>query len=320
MRMLFGVEPIAEDTRSVEKLAQVVERYQYDFIWIPDSQLIWRELYSLMMLCALKTSRVRIGTGVTNLSTRHPTVTASAACTINELSNGRAVLGLGRGDSSVRLMGERPMSVNQFMDEVSTVRALCSGEEAEINGKKIRLAWSKRRVPIYVAAYGPKMLAFAGRVADGVIIQVGEPNAIKWMIGHVKKGAEEAGRSIKDLDIVSFTACYISDDLQKAREMVRWYPATVSNHIFSLLSRYASTEIPSELLMDMESLRGKYNYWQHDVVGSEHSKYVTDRLVDSFTISGSPERCSRKIRELRDAGVTNVNLYLPEGEAEHVTR
>lgn len=318
--VLFGVEPIAESSQQTIKTARLVEKYRYDFLWNPDSQLIWRELFSLMALCALNTSRVKIGTGVTNLTSRHPSVVASSINTINEMSNGRAVLGLGRGDSALRLIADEPMSVDEFKEKTKLVKALCNAEKYEYNGQTITIGWSRGRVPIYVAAYGPKMLEFAGQIADGVILQIGEPNVVKWAMRHVKKGAEEVGRDPARLDIVSFTACYISEDQDKARNMVRWYPATVSNHVFSLLSKYGLTNLPSELVMDMESLKGKYDYWEHDVVGARHSNYVSNRLVDSFTIAGNPEWCVRKVHDLEKAGITNINLYLPTGESEYIVK
>jgi alkanesulfonate monooxygenase SsuD/methylene tetrahydromethanopterin reductase-like flavin-dependent oxidoreductase (luciferase family) len=318
--VLFGVEPIAEDSQRTIAIARLVETCGYDYLWNPDSQLIWRELVSLMTVCALNTSRVKLGTGVTNLTSRDPTVVASSINTVNEMSNGRAVLGLGRGDSALRLIADEPMSVDEFKEKTKLVKALCSGEKYEYKGRTISIGWNRGKVPLYIAAYGPKMLEFAGQIADGVILQIGEPNVVKWAIKCIKKGAEGVGRDPGLIDIVSFTACYVSEDQDKARKMVRWYPATVSNHVFSLMSKYGLTDLPSELVMDMESIRGKYDYWEHDVVGARHSNYVSDRLVDSFTIAGNPEWCIRKVRELEKAGITNVNLYLPTGESEYIVK
>ncbi len=318
--VVFGVEPIAESSEDTIRIAKLTEKYGYDFLWNPDSQLIWRELFSFMALCALNTSRLKIGTGVTNLKSRHPTVVASAICTINEMSSGRAVLGLGRGDSALRLISDEPMAVDEFVEKANMVKALMNGKKYEYNGQRISIPWNTGRVPLYIAAYGPKMLEFAGKIADGVILQIGEPNVVKWATKHIKKAAEEAGRDPSKLEIIAFTACYISDDRDKARNMVRWYPATVSNHVFALLKKYGLTDLPPELVMDMEALKGKYNYWEHDVVGARHSKHVTDRLVDSFTIAGNPEWCARKARDLERAGVTNINLYLPTGESEYVVK
>ena len=316
----FGVEPIAESPEDTVRIAKLTEKYGYSHIWNPDSQLIWRELFSYMTLCALNTTRLKIGTGVTNLKSRHPTVVASAISTVNEISGGRAVLGLGRGDSALRLVSDEPMSVEEFMKNAKLVKSLMRGETSDYNGKPISITWNKGRVPLYVAAYGPKMLEFAGQVADGVILQIGEPRVVAWAMNHIRKAAEDFGRDPSELEIVDFIACYVSDDLVKARNMVRWYPATVSNHVFSLLKKYGLSDLPPELVLDLEALRGRYDYWEHDVVGAHHSDYVTDRLVDSFTIAGTPEQCARKARELGEAGVTHICLYLPTGESEHVVR
>jgi probable F420-dependent oxidoreductase len=318
--VVFGIEPIAEDPQQIMKLAELAENYNYDFVWIPESQLIWRELFCCMSLCAQRTTKVKVGSGVANVLTRHPTVLASAISTVNEISNGRAVLGLGRGDSAVRLMGKRPATVENFISTARMIRSLCNGEEIDYSGTKIKITWAAGKIPIYIAAYGPRMLEFAGQFADGVIIQIGEPNIVKWSLNFIRKGVESAGRDIREIDIVAFTTAYVSEDLAKARKMVRWYPATVSNHVFDLLSRYPTSDLPPQLLTDMDYMRGKYDYWEHDVVDSKHSKNVTDRLVDSFTICGNPENCVRRINELEKIGVTNINLYLPTGESEYTAR
>jgi probable F420-dependent oxidoreductase len=302
----------SEDPALAVRLAKLGDNFGYDFIWVPDSHIIWREAFSYLSLYATHTSRVKLGTAVTNFHTRNPTVVAGSACTINEISNGRMVLGVGRGDSSVRVIGESPVKFEKFKEDVLMVKALCNGQEVDYHGTRVKIPWTRGKIPLYVAAYGPKVLEFAGQVAEGVILQIGEPNVVKWSIKFIRKGAESAGRSIDDLDIVCAAACYISDDLEKARNLVRNFPGVVSNHVFDLMKKYSMTELPPELVKDIEGIRGKYNYLEHGAVGAKHTKFITDRLVDSFTIIGNAEQCSRKIKELEEAGMTNLMLYLPD--------
>lgn len=321
MLKYFGEMTWSENPVLAVRLARLCEHFDYDFIWVPDSHIIWREAYSYLSLYATHTSKTKLGTAVTNFHTRNPTVVAGATCTINEISNGRMVLGVGRGDSSVRVIGEQPLKLEEFKRDVLLVKALCNGEQVDYHGTPVKIPWSKGRVPIYIAAYGPKVLEFAGAVADGVILQIGEPSVITWSMKYIKKGAESAGRSLSDLDIVSAAACYISDDLEKAREYVRNFPGIVSNHVFDLMKKYPMTELPKELVNDIEALRGKYNYLEHGSVGAKHTKFISDRLVDSFTIVGNAERCTEKIKQLENVGITNLMLYLPDAaDREYLIR
>lgn len=315
----FGAFYKAESPAEASAFANLLEQYNFDYLWIPDSHILRREAFVYLTLYALNTKRIKLGLNVANLSTRHPTLLASGVQSIDEISGGRIVLGIGRGDSALRIVGGKPTPFHEFKQRAMLVKALCNSMETSLDGQSIRIPWAKGHIPLYIAAYGPKMLEFAGQIADGVILQIAEPTIIEWMCNFVKKGASSAGRRIEDLDVVAAAPLYVSNDINKARNAARYFPAVVSNHVFDLLTRYSVSDLPAGLVADMEKIRGKYNYWEHAMVGSAHSKYVSNRLVDSFAIIGDINQCKEKIQDLQKAGVTQVNAYV-KSDAEDVVR
>jgi len=158
-------------------------------------------------------------------------------------------------------------------------------------------------------------LRSAGRIGDGVILQFADPHLIKWCLGFVREGAEEAGRDFSKIRVMSAAAVWVSDDLNKARERVRWFPALVSNHVVDLVSRYKPEELPEELTSYIRDRKG-YNYLHHAEVGSSNAEFVSDETADRFCIVGPAKEHVRKLKELQDAGVTQFNIYLMSGDEE----
>jgi probable F420-dependent oxidoreductase len=265
---------------------------------------------------ATNTRKMRLGTCVTNPVVRDPTVTASLLATLNRISNGRMDCGIGRGDSSRRVMGKKPTTLENLEETVRVIRDLNSGKQITYEGHPIQMEWADKGVPpIWVAGYGPKALRCAGRVGDGVILQFADPALIKWCLGFVKEGAEEAGRDFSKIKVMSATAVWVSLDEKTARERVRWFPALVSNHVVDLVSRYKPEELPPELTAYIKDRQG-YNYLHHAEVGSSNAQFVTDEVVDRFCIVGTAAEHVRKLRELESIGVTQFNIYLMCGDEE----
>jgi probable F420-dependent oxidoreductase len=292
----------------VVELAKLAEDNGFDYVWAWDSHVLWQEVYPVFTLIASNTSRVRIGPCVTNPATRDLTVTASAMATLNEISGGRMVLGIGRGDSARRVIGKPPVTVAHMEEACRTIKDLAEGREIDYDGTPTQLKWATGTLPIWVAAYGPKALRCAGRVADGLIMQLADPYIIEWSLRYVREGAEEAGRRFEDIQIMSAAPAYVSDDLDHAREQVRWFPALVSNHVVDLVKRYSTTDLPEELT-DFIKARDHYDYSDHGRTGAEHAEFVTDEVVDRFCVIGTAEQCLTKLRELDALGVDQFNIY-----------
>src|SRR6476660_9443911 len=206
MSLTFGmtVMPDPPFSRMLE-LMQLAERNGFEYGWTYDSHILWQESYALLPLVADKTERIKLGHCVTNPGIRDPTITASWYATMQDLSGGRMVMGIGRGDSSRRVVGLKPVRVAAFERRCALIRDLMNGRAVQWNDKELELKWVREElpdVPMWIAGYGPKALAVAGRVADGVIIQLADPVIIKWIMDTARRAAEEAGRDPSELKCV----------------------------------------------------------------------------------------------------------------------
>jgi probable F420-dependent oxidoreductase len=317
----FGVTVLPDPpyTRLVE-LMQLAEQHGFEYGWTYDSHVLWHDPYPLLTAAALSTSKLKLGLNVTNPGTREPTVTASAFATLQAISGGRMICGIGRGDSARRTIGQKPVKVADFERAVAAIRGLMSGRQVVWNETEVELKWAKELppVPLYVAGYGPKVLAVAGRQADGVIIQLADPEIVEWIVGQVRRAAEEAGRDPGEIGVIACAPAYVSEDMAKACEEVRWFPAMVSNHVFDLLSKHDKSELPHALTDYVERMhRERYDYSEHSRVGAKHGQQVSDDTCESFCILGTAEQHVEKLQRLEAAGVDQWNIYLMTHNQEH---
>jgi probable F420-dependent oxidoreductase len=321
MALSFGVTvlPDPPHTRFLE-LIELAERHGFDYGWTYDSHVLWHEATPLLTLAADRTTRMKFGHFVTNPGTREPTVLASMYATLHVISEGRMVMGIGRGDSARRVIGLQPVKVAEFERDCRMVRDFMNGRAVSWNDKELQLTWARTEpeIPMYVAGYGPKALGVAGRVSDGVIIQLADPVIVEWIMATARAAAEKAGRDPDALECIVGAPSKVTDDLAEARDEVRWFPAMVSNHVMDLIERYGwDSEIPSELT-DFVKTRKGYDYKDHSRVGAAHGEFVTDEICDRFCVIGDAERCTAKLRELEAAGVDQFNIYLMTNGQEEV--
>ena len=238
-------------------------------IWLIDSQLAMKDVYAGLAVAALHTSTIGLGTGVTNAVTRHPTVTANAINAVHELSDGRAILGLGAGDSALYGIGLEPQKVAEVEEAVGFFRAHVEA-------------------PIFLAVSQERMCALAGRVADGAIVMgPAQPDAVRRQVDWIRA----AGRDVE----VAFIAP-TSTDIEDVRSWASTQARLMSHH----KSLPASLEpFQAELTRSAET----YDYSEHLSTHAEHSAAVSDDLVRALAVVGSAEECSKRLRELRDCGV-----------------
>jgi probable F420-dependent oxidoreductase len=296
-------------------LAKMAEDAGFKYVWAFDSHVLWKDPYPILTLLAANTKKVHLGTMVTNPAVRDLTVTASLFATMNIISGGRMDMGIGRGDSSRRVLGHRPTTVAHLRNAVQTIRALAGGREAEHQGQTVQLKWASGELPIWVAGYGPKVLAMTGEVADGLILQIADPFLIRWFAGVARQSAQKTGRKATDVKVLAAAPAWISDDLAKARAQVRWFPAMVGNHVADLVERYHQGELPQELTDYIEGRKG-YDYQEHADKDADHLGFITDEVIDRFTIVGPAEAHRRKLEELVEAGIDQFNVYLMSGDEE----
>jgi probable F420-dependent oxidoreductase len=313
--MLFGVTVLPDPpySRWLE-LIQLAERHGFQYAWTYDSHVLWQESIPLLAVAARETSKIKLGHFVTNPGTREPTVLASSYATLHDLSDGRMVMGVGRGDSAVRYIGRQPMKVAEFERACAMIHEFMNGREVSWNDRELQLKWVRPElpeIPMWVAGYGPKALAVAGRGGDGVIIQLADPEIIKWVMDTARRAAEEAGRDPSALKCIVGAPSHVTDDLADAREQVRWFPAMVSNHVMDLIERYGAdgSSVP-KALTDYVQARKFYDYNEHSRVGAKHGEFVTDEICDRFCVLGTTDQIKAKLKELEDVGVDQFNVYL----------
>jgi probable F420-dependent oxidoreductase len=314
--MKFGIT--LKPDLSVERivaLTRQAEEAGFEYGWIFDSHVLWKEPYPLLTLMANATRTMRLGPCVTNPAVRDLTVTASLFATLDLISGGRMDMGIGRGDSSRRVLGKKPVTPGELERAVGTFRDLTAGREVQYDGQPARLGWATGSPPVWIAGYGPKVLSLAGCIADGVILQFADPDLISWCLGFVRHGAKEAGRDPRAVEVMAAAPVWVSVDLTLARQRVRWFPALVSNHVVDLISRYRPEELPAALTSYVQDRSG-YDYQHHAEVGSDNARFVSDEVVDRFCLVGPVKAHREKLKRLAEVGVTQFNIYLMCGEEE----
>lgn len=321
-------EPVDE----LVEQATLAERLGYDFVGLGDSQSIFKELHTSLGLVANQTERIDIGPAVTNPVTRHPAVTASALCTAAELSDGRALLGIGTGDSGVHTLGKTPAKLAELKETIETIRALFEGEPVEYEGSEIELRWLQESelnpdVPIFMAAEGPKTLEMAGELADGVFIGTGLfPELIQDSVERVNAGARAAGRDPQEVTKWIMARANIAEERADAVEEIKMQLAASANHAF----RYSleGKQVPDEHRDAIRRLQEEYDPHEHETLQADtHDDLVdelglTEYLADRFAIVGTADDCIAKLRDIDSvAGVDGV--FVPvyhEDKRRFITR
>ena len=261
-------------------------------------------------------TRLRLGTCVTNPATREPSVTASTLAVLDEVSR-RAD---GPGDRPGRLRAPRARQAADD-DGTSRRRSTSSGRSSRAARSSSRapssqLPWTGGwTLPVWVAGYGPMALAMTGRVADGVILQLADPDLIRWFVGQLRDAEVAAGRPRGTRQGAGRGARRTSATARDGRERTRWFPALVSNHVVDLVNKYPREQLPESLtgyVRDRDGLRLP----PPRRGGLVERPFVTDEITDRFCVLGSAEEHVAKLRVLAEAGVDQFNLYLMNGDEE----
>jgi 5,10-methylenetetrahydromethanopterin reductase len=302
----FGVNFLPNHAKDAVEWVKVAEATGFDIAGIADSQSLYRDVYAVEALVAVNTKTIRFGSRVINPITRHPAVAASAAATIEELAPGRTMVGIGTGDSSVDNISVRPAKHAELSAYVRTIRELLQTGRSIYNGAPCVLTWFRGRIPIYLAASGPKTLQLAGEIADGVVINTGlTPEIIRDSIAQVKIGCARAGRNIDDLDMWWLPLTNVQTDRAKAVDEIAMTLASAGSHLSRLTVE--GKHIPEQLMDRIKTLGKRYNSAQHDKPDSANRELIKelgllDYLAERFSIAGTPSDCINKIEAAIDAG------------------
>ena len=298
----------------IQHLSQAIEHARqaealgFEAIFIADAQMVLLDPFQTLAVCAGQTKRLRLGTAVTNMVYRDPTVLAGSAATLNEISEGRAILGMGTGDGPVYTLGRKPTPIAKFEEGLKTMHELLQGRPAEFPTGKVGLKVGKLPVPLYASVEGPLGLRAAGRFADGVILGSGfDLRVLQWAKEKIAQGAAEVGRSPESIDLLAAGMICVDRDGDRARATVRSRLANRAHHNF----RFTLETVPPE------ELPGLKKFMEHFDISKPLEKkvdpsFVTDYLVRRFSIAGTPEECVARVRELEQAGLSRLLLTPPE--------
>jgi len=309
--MLYGIEFVPSDpVLKIAHYTKLAEENGFDNVWITDHYNN-RDVYTTLAVLALNTNRIKLGTGVTNPYTRNNAITASSIGAINELSGGRAILGIGPGDKATfDAMGiEWTKPLKMARESIETIQAFFSGKKVSyagdcvsINGAK--LAFKTGNIPIYLGAQGPKMLELAGEVADGVLINASHPKDFEFAVKQIKAGAAKAGRAPKEVDVCAYSCFSVDKKAEKAVNEAKIVVAfIVAGSPDSVLERHG---IPIEAKGGIGAAIAKGDFG--GLMG-----LVTSDMTDVFSICGTPEDCADKVEKLKKIGVTQVVAGSPIG-------
>jgi probable F420-dependent oxidoreductase len=306
--------------RRVVELAVRAEKLGFTYGWTFDSHVLWQEPFVIYSQILARTERMVVGPMVTNPGTRDWTVLASLFATLNEMSGGRTVCGMGRGDSALRYIGRTPKTLATTAEASRVIRELVAGRSVIYNEKELRIPWvsEPHELRIWMAAYGPKALASTGTHYDGFILQLADPQIAAWTIATVKEAAAAAGRDPDSLDICVAAPAYVGDDVAHQRDQLRWFGGMVGNHVADMVNRYGHDD-PSKVpkvLADYIKAREGYDYDHHGKAGNPSTDFVPDEIIERFCVLGPPEAHVERIEELKALGATQFAVYLMHDDVE----
>lgn len=315
-----------QETSDFARQAEALDYYRLG-IW--DSPALFREPWITLAAVAQATTRIRLGTNVTNPLTRHPVVTASAAATLDELAPGRIYIGIGSGDSGVYNLGFTGSPMDHLREYILTVRKLLEEGEAEYQGKQVLLTWvGRKHIPIYLSAHGPRAVRLAGEVADGVIMGLGiNPEVIRGSLDLLEQGAKQAGRDVKDIDVWWVGGIRIDPRPGEALRQSAWVVSSPNHHLarFTMNGKF----IPEKYKEGIKRLAEAYDISTHGKTPQEQrDSYdqlarelgVRDYLMDRFLTAGTPDEVGQMLRERMAAGATQFSAGTSVGAMEQAHR
>jgi len=311
----FGTDYYAKDMAAYPDTVRACEEAGLELLGHGDSPCLWHDPYVALAVAAKASTTLRLGPMVTNPVTRHPAVTAAAMASLQELSGGRMVVGIGGGDSAVLNLGLRPAPIDEVVAYAEAVRELTAGRTATYHGEEIRLRWATdpvRPVPVFLAAEGPKKLALAGAIADGVVVSNGlTEEVVRDTIATVRQGSVDAGRPPDAVEIWWMVNFQFADTVDEGVASLRWLLAAGADHVFRFT--FDGKRVPDDKVEGLRRLMAEYAHGEHAVAdGSAHNAELVDRyglrewLGQRFAVTGPPEACVDRLRQIAGYGATNL--------------
>lgn len=301
------------------EVAVAAERQGWDGVQIADSQNLTSDVYATLTAAALATTGVLLAPGVTNSVTRDPAVTASGIATVQQFSAGRAVLGIGRGDSAVAYLGMAPAPVADFARYLRDVQTYLRGEAVERSGFPSRLEWLAQtglpKVPVEVAATGPRVIAAAALVADRLAFTVGaDPARVRWALETARRAREEAGLDPDGISYGAYVNAVAHPDRTVAREIVRGSFSTLVR--FSGMSDAGADVTSTRDRQALETLARTYSIKDHAKRETGHAAALGEDFLDRFAVVGPSGHCAERLAGLLELGLDRLIVAGHSRDAE----
>jgi 5,10-methylenetetrahydromethanopterin reductase len=286
--------------------AAAVEEDGWDGLLFTDTQNLSMDVFASLYLAASATSRLKLGTAVTNLVTRHPAVVASAFATLHHVSGGRAHLGVGRGDTALELIGVRPPSARQFEVQLEHLQTYLRGDAVEVDGFESHISWlpleGESKVPVDVFGSGPRVIDVGARLGDRIAVAVGaEPKRVEWAIQTARQARVAAGLDPEAIDVGALVVVGVGTDQKALDELVRGN-ASISAHfqrnVTSLLSRSDAAVV--------EEVTSHYDNYHHGLEHAPQAEALPDDFLRRFCVIGSPDNCAERLCQLVDLGLSHL--------------
>lgn len=325
-------------------IIRYAEELGYDRAWVGDSQMIWSDCYATMALAAHHTKRIQIGTGVSITGTRIAPVTAHSIASINAIAPGRTFLGLGTGHTAMRVMGQDPMRIGEFREYLRVVRALLDGDAVDYTyqgtTREIQFLHGERRfidldnrIPIYVAANGPKALEATGAFGDGWVTVGGEPEVVGPKFAHIKAGAVKAGRTLPadfhtafissscvlrpgdkltDERIINETGAWVACELHFFYEVWKdlgFNDEVVPAHFRGIWADYL--EHVAQMSLPEQSRFRQIHDGHLVYLQPQERRFITPEAIKASALVGEPDELIEHIRRLEKGGIKEINLWPP---------
>jgi len=328
LTMRFGVLTIPRDSDDFLNEITAAESHGFDLVGVADSQCMMQELYTSLGAAAHHTEDIELAPSVTNPITRHPAVTASAMCTLDEHSDGRAVLGISTGDSAVYTLGKSAASLRELYEFCTAFTSLCSADSVDIENYEVSLTWlrmknASREVPLFLAAEGPKTLEMAGKIADRVLIGGGTTApVVEEAKRRINEGAKEAGRDPTDIDKWVLARGAVVEDRAPVEKKLKSTVAAAGHHTFQFTLE--GKQVPDEFNNPIKQLVQHYDSGQHLGLGDDPSNRrliddlgLTDYLIERFAIVGSVDEVIDDVETLQAIeGVDGVHFNPVHSDAK----
>ncbi|MFT6581616.1 MAG: 5,10-methylenetetrahydromethanopterin reductase [Alphaproteobacteria bacterium] len=313
--------------RGIMRVAPQLEEAGWDGLVVVDSQNLSGDPYVSLAMAATVTSRIGLGTGVTNSVTRAAAVTAAAIESVHRVSKGRAVLGIGRGDSALAHLGRGPARTAQFETYIKHLQAYLSGQPVPFDEisfpddvappiaalglagepEASHIGWitGERKVPVEVAASGPRVIAIGARHADRLIFTLGaDPERISWGIAQARAARDAAGLDPNGITFGAYVNCAAHPDIAIARDMARGGVTTFAR--FSVMQGAAAGPVSKDTDSVMQTMRESYDMKAHTRADSDQAGVLTADFIDQFAIVGAPDHCVRRLRDLAALGLDKI--------------